>query len=137
MLVALLAVQKAGGAFLLLDPKLAQDQQAFLLEDGNVDIMITQERLLSRLSSTVTDRTVILVDSEWQERIAFESVDESVSGVAPGNTACAISVSGGAEHPRVVLGRLMYAGKIFINGWRKSATLRTSYPTPILLRLCG
>ncbi len=35
------------------------------------------------------------------------------------------------------LGRLVYAGKIFINGWRKSATLRTSYPTPLLLRLCG
>ena len=103
MLVALLAVQKAGGAFLLLDPRLAQDQQAFLLEDGNVHIILTQERLLSLLPSTVTDRTVILVDSEWQERIAFESVDEPVSGVAPGNTACAISVAGGAEHPRVVL----------------------------------
>jgi putative transposase len=35
------------------------------------------------------------------------------------------------------LGRLLQAGKIFINGWRQAATLHTSYPTPILLRLCG
>lgn len=35
------------------------------------------------------------------------------------------------------LGRLLHAGKIFINGWREAATLRTSYPMPILLRLCG
>ena len=39
--------------------------------------------------------------------------------------------------PRTPVGRLLYAGKIYHNGWRKSVTLRTSYPTPILLRLCG
>jgi putative transposase len=39
--------------------------------------------------------------------------------------------------PQTPSGRLLYAGKIYINGWRKSVTLRTSYSTPILLRLCG
>ena len=39
--------------------------------------------------------------------------------------------------PQTPVGRLLYAGKIYHNGWRKSVTLRTSYPTPILLRLCG
>ena len=39
--------------------------------------------------------------------------------------------------PQTPSGRLLYAGKIYINGWRKSVTLRTSYSSPILLRLCG
>jgi predicted RNA-binding Zn-ribbon protein involved in translation (DUF1610 family) len=33
--------------------------------------------------------------------------------------------------------RLLYAGKLYFNGWRTSATLRSSYTTPLLLRLCG
>lgn len=39
--------------------------------------------------------------------------------------------------PQVPLDRLILAGKIYLNGWKKSATLRTSYATPLLLRLCG
>ena len=39
--------------------------------------------------------------------------------------------------PQVPVDRLMHTGKIYLNGWKKSATLRTSYATPLLLRLCG
>ncbi len=34
-------------------------------------------------------------------------------------------------------GCLLFGGKVFMNGWRDFVTLRTSYTTPILLRLCG
>jgi putative transposase len=33
--------------------------------------------------------------------------------------------------------RLLHAGKIYINGWKHAVTLRTSYATPMLLRLCS
>ncbi len=39
--------------------------------------------------------------------------------------------------PQVQMTRLLEAGKIYINGWKKSATIRSSYATPLLLRLCG
>src|SRR5216684_5682669 len=39
--------------------------------------------------------------------------------------------------PQVPVGRLLLAGKIYLNGWKKSATLRSSYATPLILRLCG
>ncbi len=39
--------------------------------------------------------------------------------------------------PQTLLGRLMHSGKIYINGWKKSCTIRSSYATPLLLRLCG
>ncbi len=39
--------------------------------------------------------------------------------------------------PQVPVGRLLLAGKIYLNGWKKSATLRSSYATSLLLRLCG
>lgn len=39
--------------------------------------------------------------------------------------------------PQVPLGRLLVAGKVYINGWKKSATICSSYATPLLFRLCG
>jgi len=38
---------------------------------------------------------------------------------------------------QIQITRLREAGKVYINGWKKSATLRSSYATPLLLRLCG
>lgn len=39
--------------------------------------------------------------------------------------------------PQTPRGRLIHAGKIYVNGWKKSATIRSSYATPLLLRLCS
>jgi hypothetical protein len=33
--------------------------------------------------------------------------------------------------------RLLEGGKLYINGWKKAVTLRSSYATPVLLRLCS
>jgi hypothetical protein len=33
--------------------------------------------------------------------------------------------------------RLMDSGKLYLNGWKKAVTLRSSYATPLLLRLCS
>ena len=39
--------------------------------------------------------------------------------------------------PQTDLHRLMDSGHIYLNGWKKSATIRSSYATPLLLRLCS
>jgi putative transposase len=39
--------------------------------------------------------------------------------------------------PQTDLHRLLCAGKLYINGWKKSVTLRSSYATPLLIRLCS
>ena len=39
--------------------------------------------------------------------------------------------------PQTLVGRLLHAGKIYLNGWKKSCTIRSSYARPLLLRLCS
>ena len=39
--------------------------------------------------------------------------------------------------PHTDLHRLTNSGKLYINGWKKSVTLRSSYATPLLVRLCS
>jgi putative transposase len=63
---------------------------------------------------------------------AFRVTDESVKPT-PYMAAGAVLLL----PPHVPWDRLIHAGKIYLNGWRRSVALRTSYPTPMLLRLCG
>ena len=49
MLVALLGVLKAGGAYLPLDPEYPADRLAFMLDDARVPVLVTEEQLRSRL----------------------------------------------------------------------------------------
>src|SRR6266436_2207813 len=39
--------------------------------------------------------------------------------------------------PLASRGHLIASGRIYCNGWRLSVKLRSSYATPIMLRLCG
>ena len=39
--------------------------------------------------------------------------------------------------PHTDLHRLLEGGKLYINGWKKSVTLRSSYASPLLIRLCS
>jgi putative transposase len=39
--------------------------------------------------------------------------------------------------PQIDLSRLIASGKIYLNGWKRSCTIRSSYATPLLLRLCS
>ena len=39
--------------------------------------------------------------------------------------------------PQTPLGRRLYEGKLYCNGWKKLSTIRSSYPTHQIVRLCG
>jgi hypothetical protein len=39
--------------------------------------------------------------------------------------------------PQTDISRLLCGGKLYINGWKRSVTLRSSYQTELLLRLCS
>src|SRR5437660_1665332 len=49
MIIGLLGVLKAGGAYLPLDPAYPKDRLAFLLDDARPSVLLTQERLLDVL----------------------------------------------------------------------------------------
>lgn len=70
-----------------------------------------------------------------------QATDRFVHAAITDKTVKAVSYIGSVAMLRLPSpaprGCLLYGGKVFMNGWRDSVTLRTSYPTPILLRLCS
>ncbi|MBW4560438.1 MAG: amino acid adenylation domain-containing protein [Mojavia pulchra JT2-VF2] len=99
MIVGLLGILKAGGAYVPLDPAYPQERLAFMLEDSQLTIVLTQSKLFSRLPSH--QGKVVYLDSNWQA-IAQQSQENTASKVTPGNLAYTIYTSGSTGKPKGV-----------------------------------
>ncbi|WP_198299668.1 non-ribosomal peptide synthetase [Tumebacillus avium] len=96
MAVALLAVWKAGGAYVPIDPAYPLERTAFVLEDAQVPVLLTQERLSARLPGT--SASIICIDG-----VAEESAMPAASGVTSSHLAYVIYTSGSTGRPKGVL----------------------------------
>ena len=75
MMVGLLGILKAGAAYLPLDPSYPQDRLAFMLEDAQVSVLLTQHSLIAGFSEYKVQR--LCLDTDW-EVIAQESEEKPV-----------------------------------------------------------
>ncbi|MBW3584439.1 MAG: AMP-binding protein, partial [Cyanobacteria bacterium 0813] len=102
MVVGLLGIIKAGGAYLPLDPAFPQERIAFMLEDAGVQILLTQEKLLTGLPNlTISNQQIICLDTN-RENIAQQSEEKVVNPVTPNNLAYVIYTSGSTGKPKGV-----------------------------------
>ena len=98
MIVALLAVLKAGGAYLPLDPSYPQERLEYIMEDAQVEIVLTHSSLKPRLS----DVRVLCLDTE-RSTIADASQAEPTVNVRPHHLAYIIYTSGSTGKPKGVM----------------------------------
>lgn len=99
LIVGLLAVLKAGGGYVPLDPKLPADRVSFMLKDSDARVVLTQ----SQWSDVVADHSAICVclDRDWPAISTFSDVPP-VSGVRFDHTAYVIYTSGSTGRPKGV-----------------------------------
>jgi amino acid adenylation domain-containing protein len=100
MVIGLLGILKAGGSYVPLDPTYPKERLAFMLEDAETTVLITQQRLLERLP---THEKVLCLDTEWQT-IAQESKENIATVITGENVAYIIYTSGSTGQPKGVLG---------------------------------
>ncbi len=100
MVVGLIAILKAGGAYLPLDPNYPAERLAFMMQDASVDVVLTQQRMASRLPANSCRR--IAIDADWPQ-IAGYGEDTPVSRVGPDNAAYVIYTSGSTGWPKGVV----------------------------------
>jgi amino acid adenylation domain-containing protein/non-ribosomal peptide synthase protein (TIGR01720 family) len=99
MVVALLSVLKAGGAYLPLDPGYPAERMRFMLEDAQAAVVLTQSGLLERLQPC--EAWVVCLDRE-REEIRMESEERPVVQVWPENLAYIYYTSGSTGRPKGV-----------------------------------
>src|SRR6185295_9483049 len=99
MVVGLLAVLKAGGAYMPIDPEYPKERLTHMLEDARVPVLLTQESLFARLPEH--GARVVAVDRD-AALIAGESAEPVDGGATPGSLAYVIYTSGSTGKPKGV-----------------------------------
>ncbi|WJQ84451.1 linear gramicidin non-ribosomal peptide synthetase LgrC [Brevibacillus brevis] len=99
MLIGQLGILKAGGAFVPMDPSYPKERLAFMMDDTNMPIVLTQERLLEALPTG--DATFICLDIDW-DLIASESTESPEITTTTNNLAYVIYTSGSTGTPKGV-----------------------------------
>jgi amino acid adenylation domain-containing protein len=98
MVVGLLGILKAGGAYLPLDPTYPMDRLAFMLEDSDARVLLTQERLRDALPPM--DAQVFDIGCS---SVAIESMENPRVALANENLAYMIYTSGSTGRPKGVM----------------------------------
>ena len=107
LMVSMLAVLKAGGACVPLDPAYPAERLEFMLQDTRAALLLTQDELLP---SRVTNTTEMIDLPITWGMINQESADQVASGVTAKGLAYIIYTSGSTGKPRGVL--LTHAGLV-------------------------
>ncbi|MHC5675049.1 non-ribosomal peptide synthetase [Nostoc sp.] len=100
MIIGLLGILKAGGAYLSLDPAYPQERLAFILQDTQLPVLLTQQRLIKNLPESQT--RLVCLDTDWGS-IAQESQENFITDCTTNNLAYIIYTSGSTGQPKGVL----------------------------------
>ncbi|MBG1264976.1 non-ribosomal peptide synthetase [Nostoc sp. WHI] len=106
MIVGLLGILKAGGAYVPLDPEYPTERLSFMLEDAQVSVLLTQQRLVNTLPQHQAQ--LVCLDTDWH-LIAQSSQDNAlaqltldIADVQATNLAYVIYTSGSTGQPKGV-----------------------------------
>jgi len=97
MIVGIMGVLKADGAYLPLDPSYPADRIAYMLEDAGTAVLLTQERLLDRLTSF--EGETLCLDRDWPEVARQPDENPEIRATAD-NLVYVIYTSGSTGRPK-------------------------------------
>ncbi|HXO22093.1 MAG TPA: amino acid adenylation domain-containing protein, partial [Thermoanaerobaculia bacterium] len=101
LVIGMLGILMAGGAYLPLDPALPGDRLAWMLEDARAGVVLTQERWRQALPAGLN--AVVLLDSELPEPLLEPSRMADVAGATELDLAYVLYTSGSTGQPKGVM----------------------------------
>jgi len=121
MILCVLGVLKAGGAYLPLDPTYPKERLSFILADAQISVLLTQEKLVEELPSP--NVAFVFLD-QVQESLEKRSQDNLAGSVIPENLAYTIYTSGSTGQAKGVQVTHLNLVNAY-QGWEKAYKLKT------------
>ncbi|HZI48357.1 MAG TPA: amino acid adenylation domain-containing protein, partial [Pyrinomonadaceae bacterium] len=100
MVISVLAVLKAGAAYVPLDPSYPRDRLSFMLEDAGLSLLLTQDRLRGLIPSS---RIKLVCPDSERVVVEVQSLDNPPLTVRGENLAYVIYTSGSTGKPKGVM----------------------------------
>lgn len=100
MVISIMAVLKAGAAYVPLDPSYPDERLAYMIEDSGARIIITQQAYADRLQSG--HGLIVNLDKEWQEIAKYQKTNLARIH-RPEHLAYVIYTSGSTGKPKGVM----------------------------------
>ncbi|XGW00925.1 MAG: amino acid adenylation domain-containing protein (plasmid) [Leptolyngbya sp. BL-A-14] len=97
LIIGVLGIWKAGGAYLPLDPGYPRDRLNFMLKDAQADLVVTQQRYGDQFSDRLP---VVCLDQDWTD---LDALANPSGHVAANHLAYIIYTSGSTGKPKGVL----------------------------------
>ena len=125
MIVAILGVLKAGGAYVPLDPAYPEERLAFILEDAQASVLITQSQLWTKDEGPLRgtedgELRTIYLDADWLSD-SQSAISNPQFTTSSNNLTCIIYTSGSTGEPKGVLiqnGSLVNLVQSFIQSYQ-------------------
>ena len=131
MMIGILGIWKAGGAYLPLDPAYPKERLAAIMEDSRVSVLLTQRRLLDRPPGHKTQ--IVYLDNA-RDQFVQESASNPVSKVTAQNLAYVIYTSGSTGTPKGVM--IEHENLVNYIWWLKESPLtKKTESLPLITRL--
>ena len=101
--IAMLAVLKAGGAYIPLDPEIPGERVDFIMEDSGALLLISSDEILNRIGSSLSARNLLNIDQESKLLQEFRE-SRIIDAKLTSNQLCyIIYTSGTSGQPKGVL----------------------------------
>jgi amino acid adenylation domain-containing protein len=117
MVVGMLGILKAGGAYVPMDSAYPPERLAFMLEDSQAPVLVTQKRLALQLPTSVQCKIIYLDDDAII--LAQQDATEPDCATSSDDLAYAIYTSGSTGRPKGVL--ITHESLLNLVFWHRSA----------------
>ena len=100
MIIGILGILKARGAYVPIDPEYPQDRITYMLEDTRAEVVLSSKESRERLKGSNAE--VIMLDGDW-EMISGQAATDLPDKPQPGQLAYVIYTSGSTGRPKGVM----------------------------------
>jgi len=122
MVIALLGVLKSGAAYVPLDSAFPKERLAFMLEDSNAKLLLTEQNL--RIELPEIEARIVCLDSDWAT-IDAQSDENAAAAAKSSDLAYVIYTSGSTGQPKGV--QIEHRALVnFLNSMRQEPGLNSS-----------
>ncbi len=100
IIISLLAILKAGAAYIVLAPNYPQERLKYILNDAQISLLITQNTLVNLFNNYQTEKVCLDAESNF---IANQNLNNLVNNIHPQHLAYIIYTSGSTGTPKGVM----------------------------------